>query len=68
MLDNRVTVQIGTYNANLQGHEGLPQNLVDWLVPSLKVSSFLANTRTAPDIVAIGFQELLPLQFGCNEF
>ncbi|CCA73305.1 related to inositol polyphosphate phosphatase-Laccaria bicolor [Serendipita indica DSM 11827] len=64
MLNNRVTVQIGTYNANLQGHEGLPQNLVDWLVPSLKVSSFLANMRTAPDIVAIGFQELLPLQFG----
>jgi hypothetical protein len=65
MLGNQVIVQIGTYNANLQGNAGLPQNLVDWLVPSLKVSSFLANTRTAPDIVAIGFQELLPLQFGC---
>ncbi|KAG8794031.1 hypothetical protein FRC17_008344 [Serendipita sp. 399] len=64
MLDNKITVQIGTYNANLQGHKGLPQNLVDWLQPSLTVSQFLANTRTAPDIVAIGFQELLPLQLG----
>jgi hypothetical protein len=66
MLDNRVVVQIGTYNANLQAHGGLPQNLVDWLVPSLKVSSFLSRERTAPDIVAIGFQELLPLQLGCQ--
>jgi hypothetical protein len=65
MLDNGVVVQIGTYNANLQGHNGLPQNLVDWLAPSLHVSTFLANTRTAPDIVAIGFQELLPLRLGC---
>ncbi|KAG8819269.1 hypothetical protein FRC19_009988 [Serendipita sp. 401] len=64
MLENKITVQIGTYNANLQGHEGLPQNLVDWLQPSLTVSQFLGNTRTAPDIVAIGFQELLPLQLG----
>lgn len=64
MLDNRVVVQIGTYNANLQGHKGLPQNLVDWLAPSLTVSTFLSNMRTAPDIVAIGFQELLPLQLG----
>ena len=68
MLDDRVVVQIGTYNANLQGNEGLPQNLVDWLVPSLQVSTFLGNTRTAPDFVAIGFQELLPLQFGCKSY
>ncbi len=61
MLNGRVLVQIGTYNANLQGSKGLPQNLVDWLVPSLEVSNFLANNQSAPDIVAIGFQELLPL-------
>ena len=61
MLNGRVLVQIGTYNANLQGSKGLPQDLVDWLVPSLEVSNFLANNRAAPDIVAIGFQELLPL-------
>jgi len=64
MLNGRMLVQIGTYNANLQGNKGLPQNLVDWLVPSLDVSNFLANNRTAPDIVAIGFQELLPLPLG----
>ena len=63
MLNGRVLVQIGTYNANLQGSNGLPQNLVDWLVPSLEVSNFLANNHAAPDIVAIGFQELLPLRF-----
>lgn len=63
MLNGRVLVQIGTYNANLQGSKGLPQNLVDWLVPSLEVSNFLANNQAAPDIVAIGFQELLPLHF-----
>lgn len=61
MLNGRILVQIGTYNANLQGSKGLPQNLVDWLAPSLEVSNFLANNRAAPDIVAIGFQELLPL-------
>ena len=66
MLNGRVLVQIGTYNANLQGNKGLPQNLVDWLSPSLEVSNFLANNRTAPDIVAIGFQELLPLHLGCE--
>jgi hypothetical protein len=66
MLNGRVLVQIGTYNANLQGNRGLPQNLVDWLAPSLQVSNFLANNRTAPDIVAIGFQELLPLRYGCE--
>lgn len=64
MLNGRILVQIGTYNANLQGNKGLPQNLVDWLAPSLEVSNFLANNRTAPDIVAIGFQELLPLHLG----
>jgi hypothetical protein len=64
MLNERILVQIGTYNANLQGSQGLPQNLVDWLAPSLKVTNFLVNNRTAPDIVAIGFQELLPLHLG----
>ena len=66
MLNGRVLVQIGTYNANLQGNKGLPQDLVDWLAPSFEVSNFLANNRTAPDIVAIGFQELLPLHLGCE--
>ncbi|KZV83798.1 skeletal muscle/kidney enriched inositol 5-phosphatase [Exidia glandulosa HHB12029] len=57
-------VQIASYNTNLQGSRGVPQDLVDWLNPTLHVSSFLANRSSAPDIFAVGFQELLPLHFG----
>lgn len=60
----RLLVQIATYNTNLQGVLGLPQDLVDWLAPTLQVSSFLSKERRAPDIVAVGFQELLPLHLG----
>ncbi|KAG1731769.1 hypothetical protein EDB19DRAFT_2041692 [Suillus lakei] len=34
------------------------QDLVDWLVPTLQVASFLSKEPPAPDIFAIGFQEL----------
>ncbi|KAH7889410.1 Endonuclease/exonuclease/phosphatase [Phlebopus sp. FC_14] len=60
----RLLVQIGSYNTNLQGGAGLPQDLVDWLAPALQVSSFLSKEPRAPDIVAVGFQELLPLHLG----
>jgi len=60
----RLLVQIASYNTNLQGTAGLPQDLVDWLAPTLQVSHFLAKERRAPDIVAVGFQELLPLHLG----
>ncbi|CEL52463.1 inositol polyphosphate phosphatase [Rhizoctonia solani AG-1 IB] len=53
-------VQIASYNTNLQGSHGTPQDLVDWLAPTLSASQF----RDAPDIVAVGFQELLPLHLG----
>ncbi|KIL69877.1 hypothetical protein M378DRAFT_157119 [Amanita muscaria Koide BX008] len=62
--DNRLLVQIASYNTNLQGLKGIPQDLVDWLSPTLHVSKFLTRTRRAPDIVAVGFQELLPLHLG----
>lgn len=62
---NGLLVQILSYNTNLQGNRGMPQDLVDWLKPTLQVSSFLANRSPAADIVAVGFQELLPLHFGC---
>jgi len=62
--DERLLIQVGSYNTNLQGGAGVPQDLVDWLVPTLQVSSFLSKTQRAPDIVAIGFQELLPLHLG----
>ncbi|KAF8758383.1 mitochondrial carrier family [Rhizoctonia solani] len=39
---------------------GTPQDLVDWLAPTLSASHF----REPPDIVAVGFQELLPLHLG----
>ncbi|KAG8738727.1 hypothetical protein FRC10_006562 [Ceratobasidium sp. 414] len=53
-------VQIASYNTNLQGAQGTPQDLVDWLAPTLSAS----HTATPPDIVAVGFQELLPLHLG----
>ncbi|KAG8762664.1 hypothetical protein FRC12_008928 [Ceratobasidium sp. 428] len=53
-------VQIASYNTNLQGTHGTPQDLVDWLSPTLSAS----HSKTPPDIVAVGFQELLPLHLG----
>lgn len=61
----RLLVQATTYNTNLQGTQALPQDLVDWLSPTLQVSSFLQHRPQAPDIIAVGFQELLPLYLGC---
>lgn len=80
---DRLLVQIATYNTNLQGVQGVPQDLVgmssskrnplissltrngiDWLSPTLQVSTFLAPNPRAPDIIAVGFQELLPLHIG----
>ncbi|KAG0699660.1 inositol polyphosphate phosphatase [Suillus ampliporus] len=62
--DESLFVQVGSYNTNLQGGAGLPQDLVDWLVPTFQVASFLSKEPRAPDIIAIGFQELLPLHLG----
>jgi len=62
----RLLVQIGTYNTNLQGGKGLPQDLVDWLSPTLQVSKVLSREARAPDIVVVGFQELLPLHLGLS--
>ena len=64
--NQRLLVQIATYNTNLQAERGLPQDLVDWLAPTLQVSRFLAREPRAPDIVVVGFQELLPLHLGCE--
>jgi hypothetical protein len=58
-------VQIASYNTNLQGLQGVPQDLVDWISPTFRVSSFLSRETHAPDVVAVGFQELLPLHLGC---
>lgn len=63
---DRLLVQTASYNTNLQGDSGVPQDLVDWLSPTLQVSSFLAKEPRAPDIVAVGFQELLPLHLACK--
>ncbi|KAI0093845.1 skeletal muscle/kidney enriched inositol 5-phosphatase [Irpex rosettiformis] len=66
MSEDRLLVQIASYNTNLQAERGLPQDLVDWLAPTLQVSNFLARAPRAPDIVAVGFQELLPLHLGLS--
>ncbi|KAI0306606.1 skeletal muscle/kidney enriched inositol 5-phosphatase [Multifurca ochricompacta] len=63
-LSDRTLVQIASYNTALQGFHGVPQDLVDWLSPTLEVSKFLSREPRAPDIVAVGFQELLPLHQG----
>ncbi|KAG6814543.1 hypothetical protein H0H92_000070 [Tricholoma furcatifolium] len=68
MTTDRLLVQIASYNTNLQGVLGLPQDLVDWLSPTLQVSKFLTKERRTPDIVAVGFQELLPLHLGLSGF
>lgn len=65
--NNNLLVQVASYNTNLQGNNGLPQDLVDWLSPTLKVSSFLSQEKRPADIIAVGFQELLPLHFGCED-
>ena len=62
--EHKLLVQIASYNTALQGFRGVPQDLVDWLAPTLKVSNFLSRSPRAPDIVAVGFQELLPLHQG----
>jgi hypothetical protein len=64
LSSDRLLVQIASYNTALQGPRGVPQDLVDWLSPTLKVSKFLSRQARAPDIVAVGFQELLPLHQG----
>ena len=64
MSDEQLLVQLASYNTNLQAERGLPPDLVDWLAPTLQVSNFLAQAPRAPDIVAVGFQELLPLHLG----
>jgi hypothetical protein len=63
---DRLLVQIASYNTNLQGDHGLPQDLVDWLSPTLQVSRFFTHGPRTPDVVAVGFQELLPLHLGCG--
>ncbi|KAJ3895721.1 inositol polyphosphate phosphatase [Lentinula edodes] len=62
----QLLVQIASYNTALQGSTGLPQDLIDWLSPTLQVSSFLSHSPRGPDIVAVGFQELLPLHLGLS--
>nr|GAT60071.1 inositol polyphosphate phosphatase [Mycena chlorophos] len=68
----RLLVQLASYNTNLQGEDGVPQSLVDWLAPTLQVSDFLTTSSTHPehhhpaDIIAVGFQELLPLHLGLS--
>ncbi|TFL07423.1 skeletal muscle/kidney enriched inositol 5-phosphatase [Pterulicium gracile] len=64
--DENLLIQIASYNTNLQNVEGLPQDLVDWLSPTLRVSGFLSNSKQSPDIIAVGFQELLPLHLGLS--
>lgn len=61
-------IQLATYNFNLQGTANPFPNFQSWLVPTLSETrneyslSSLTQGRDAPDIYAVGFQELLPLR------
>lgn len=60
-------VQVGTFNFNLQGTTVPFPELQSWLVPTISESrneytqTSMSQGRDAPDIYAVGFQELLPL-------
>ncbi|CAD6952634.1 unnamed protein product [Tilletia controversa] len=63
-------VQVATFNCNLQGAAAVSPDLSPWLVPTLAEKSTVYNPneptqgRDAPDIYAVGFQELLPIPTG----
>ncbi|KAE8224323.1 hypothetical protein CF319_g2768 [Tilletia indica] len=63
-------VQVGTFNCNLQGAAAVSPDLTPWLVPTIAENKKVYNAtdasqgRDAPDIYAVGFQELLPLPMG----
>jgi hypothetical protein len=63
-------VQVGTFNCNLQGASSAAPDLTHWLVPTIGekseeyVQDANADGRSAPDLYAVGFQELLPLHDG----
>lgn len=60
-------VQVASYNFNLQGDSTPFPDLQSWLVPTLSetrkeyTTQSMSHGREAPDIYAVGFQELLPL-------
>ncbi|UZJ57131.1 hypothetical protein CBS101457_006451 [Exobasidium rhododendri] len=65
-------IQIGTFNCNLQGSSSASPDLTHWLVPTISEKNLSYSTasdsnsdgRAAPDLYAVGFQELLPLSDG----
>lgn len=65
VLPNGLRVQIATFNCNLQGTASSQPDLTSWLIPTLSPNlQTHIQQRDPPDIYAIGFQELLPLDVG----
>lgn len=73
MVKARHRVQLATYNGHLgQGMSAKNPDLSEWLIPTLRRSMEEDKRRSkekgekeeggeAPDFVAIGFQEMIPL-------
>lgn len=66
MPQARHRVQILTYNGHLgQGMDAKNPDLSEWLIPTLRKGQEeqkkSGEIEEAPDFVAIGFQEMIPL-------
>ena len=60
MPSPRFRVQCCTYNGHLTGHKS-EDDITSWLIPTLDEGSDDYTSDEPPDIVAIGFQEMIPL-------
>lgn len=60
MVSSKYRVQCCTYNGHLGGAQGNRNpDLTSWLIPTLAEGSQEYSNTAPPDIVAIGFQEMV---------
>lgn len=69
MVSPKYRVQCCTYNGHLLGLKlGSNPNLTAWLIPTLAEGSLEHLNSSPPDIVAVGFQEMIPLHLSLLGF